>query len=282
MKQEYSLTILKNASPIVFRYFEVDFPISDTDVFIYDSYKLNIMLSDGLAAILSDRGDIYNTFSGDMLFFSPSEIHCGRILRQGVHKYIEILIPVEYFPDFKSYYLLFNDRSDKRTNIISPPPKERAVILSVAEKIIGNLRSNADNISLLSALMELIGICASLYCNKEKNGSAQNIPATLENAVDFIRKSYSENIQITDIAEAVNCSPSYLSRIFKKYFGKSPYCYLTEYRLFVAEKLLRNNYSVTEVALMSGFSDCSAFIKHFKRSFGITPLKYKEQSKQKE
>ena len=281
MNKEYSLTILKDASPIVFRYFEVDFPISDTEVFIYDSYKLNIMLSDGLAALLSDRGDIYNTFSGDMLFFNPSEIHCGRILRQGVHKYIEILIPVEYFPEFRSYYMLFNDISDKRTNIISPPPKERTLILSVAEKIINNLKVDADNISLLAALLELIDICTSLYCNKEKNGLVQNIPATLENAVDFIRKSYSENIQITDIADAVKCSPSYLSRIFKKHFGKSPYCYLTEYRLFIAEKLLRNNYSVTEVALMSGFSDCSALIKHFKGSFGITPLKYKENYKQK-
>ena len=104
----------------------------------------------------------------------------------------------------------------------------------------------------------------------------QNTPATLQNAINFIRESFSENIQISDIAAASNCSTSYLSRIFNKHLGKAPYCYLTEYRLFFAEKLLRNQFNVTDVASMSGFSDSSVFIKHFKKSFGITPLKYKQ------
>lgn len=280
MVEEYKLCLFKNIKEITFRYFEVDFPIKDTEISIYDTYKLNIMLSDGLAAILSDRTDIYNSFSGDLLFFSPSEIHHGRILRQGIHKYVEILIPTEYFPNFKSYYTLFNDNSDKRTNIISPAPKERAAILSLAEKMVNAIKCPSDDISLLSDLIELLKICTSLYSNKEKNDTNQNIPPIIRNAINYIQENFSNNLQIEDIATASNCSTSYLSRIFKKHLGKSPYCYLTEYRLFIAEKLLRNQFSVTDVALMSGFGDCSVFIKRFKKSFGITPLKYKELYKQ--
>lgn len=276
MLEEYKLSIYKGTKKIVFRYSEVDFPIKDTPIIIYDAYKLNIMLSDGLAAILSDRSDIYNTFSGDLLFFGPSEIHHGRILRQGIHKYVEILIPTEYFPDFKSFDALFNDKSKQRTNLLSPAPKERAIILSIAEKIVNTIKNPFDDISLFSNLIELLKICTSLYSNEEKNDMSQNIPATLRNAINFIREGFSENIQIADIAAASNCSTSYLSRIFKKHLGKSPYCYLTEYRLFFAEKLLRNQFSVTDVASMSGFCDSSVFIKRFKKSFGITPLKYKE------
>lgn len=275
MLEEYKLSIFKDIKQIVFRYYEVDFPIRDTPITKYDAYKLNIMLSDGLAAILSDRSDIYNTFSGDLLFFGPSEIHHGRILRQGIHKYVEILIPTEYFPDFKSYDALFNDTSNQRTNLLSPAPKERAIILSLAEKMISTIKNPSDSISLFSHLIELLKICTSLYSNEEKNDTNQNMPATLRNAINFIRENFSENIQIEDIAAASNCSTSYLSRIFKKHLGKSPYCYLTEYRLFFAEKLLRNQFSVTDVASMSGFCDSSIFIKHFKKSFGTTPLKYK-------
>ena len=281
MVEEYKLCLFKNIKEIVFRYFEVDFPIKDTEISIYDTYKLNIMLSDGLAAILSDRTDIYNSFSGDLLFFSPCEIHHGRILRQGIHKYVEILIPTEYFPNFKSYYTLFNDNSDKRTNIISPAPEQRAAILSLAEKMVNAIKCPSDDISLLSDLIELLKICTSLYSNKEKNDTNQNIPPIIRNAINYIQENFSNNLQIEDIATASNCSTSYLSRIFKKHLGKSPYCYLTEYRLFFAEKLLRNQFSVTDVALMSGFGDCSVFIKRFKKSFGITPLRYKDLYKQK-
>ena len=281
MIAEYKLSIFKDIKEIVFKYFEVEFPITDTAITICDTYKMNIMLSDGLAAILRERGDIYNSFSGDLLFFGPSEIHHGRILRQGVHQYIEILIPTEYFPNFKSYHSLFNDKSKQRTNHLSPAPKERAIILSLAEKIVDTIKNPSDDASLFSDLIELLKLCTSLYNNKEKNGMNQNIPATLQNAIDFIQERFSENIQITDIATASNCSTSYLSRIFKKHLGKSPYCYLTEYRLFVAEKLLRNQFSVTDVASMSGFCDSSVFIKCFKKSFGTTPLKYKKLYKQK-
>ena len=129
-------------------------------------------------------------------------------------------------------------------------------------------------------MIELLKICTSLYSNKEKNNINQNIPATLRNAINFIQKNFSENIKINDIAIVSSCSTSYLSRIFKKHLGISPYCYLTEYRLFIAEKLLRNQFSVTDIALMSGFGDASVFIKSFKKSFGMTPLKYKELYKQ--
>lgn len=281
MVYEYKLNAYKDTKQIIFNYVEAHYPLMDTEITIYDAYKLSIMLSDGLAAVLSARNDIYNSFSGDLLFFGPSEIHHGRILRQGVHQYIEILIPTEYFPNFKSYHSLFNDKSKQRTNLLSPAPKERAIILSIAEKIVNTIKAHSDDVSLFSYLIELLKICTSLYSNKEKNDMSQNIPATLQNAIRFIRENFSENIQIADIAAVSNCSTSYLSRIFKKYLGKSPYCYLTEYRMFVAEKLLRNQFSVTDVSSMSGFCDSSVFIKRFKKSFGITPLKYKELYKQK-
>lgn len=274
----YELRIYKDIKPIVLKYAENNYPLMDTDTIIYDVYKLSIMLSDGLAAILNDRNEIYNTYSGDLLFFSPEEIHHGRILRQGIHKYIEILIPTEYFPHYKAYYSLLNDTQGERTNFISPVLKEREVVLSLAENFVDKIKHpNPDeDIFLFTNLVELLNTCCNLYAKKENNANNQNIPATLQTAVHFIKKEYSENIQISDIAAASNCSSSYLFRLFKKHIGKSPYDYLTEYRLFAAEKLLKNGNTVTDAAIMSGFCDSSVFIKCFKKAFGITPLKYKK------
>ena len=259
---------------------EVHYPQIDTNVVLYSAYKLNIMLSDGLAAIMNDRNDIYNTFSGDLLFFGPQEIHHGRILRQGIHKYIEILIPTDFVPNYEQFHSLFNDVSERRTNIISPKINDRTNILAIAEKlteIIKNPQANAEY-DLLKTLFELLNISCDLYSNRD-NGN-QKIPHVLQKSIQFIKERHSEDIQISDIAAASNCSTSYLSRIFKKHIGKSPYCYLLEYRLFTAEKLLRNGSNVTEAAMLSGFSDSSTFIKCFKKSFGVTPFQYKKFNNQ--
>ena len=48
-------------------------------------------------------------------------------------------------------------------------------------------------------------------------------------------------------------------------------------KLSLAEKLLRADLSVTEVCFRAGFSDCSRFILCFKKKFGKTPLKYKQE-----
>ena len=276
------MNVCRNTQPIVFQYIEEHFPKIDTSVWLYSAYKLNIMLSDGLAAIMNDRNDIYNTFSGDLLFFGPQEIHHGRILRQGVYKYIEILIPTDLFPDLKEFHALFGDTSENRTNIISPKINDRANILTIAEKLtelIKNPKTKAEY-ELLGNLAELLKITCDLY-GKKDNGN-QRIPHVLHNAIQFIKEKHAENIQISDVAAASNCSTSYLSRIFKKHIGRSPYCYLLEYRLFTAEKLLRNGCNVTEAAMLSGFSDSSAFIKCFKRSFGITPYQYVKQGRSRD
>ena len=167
MISEYKLKVNRNAQDIVFQYIELHYPQTDTSVLLYSAYKMNIMLSDGLAAIMNDRNDIYNTFSGDLLFFGPQEIHHGRILRQGLHKYIEILIPTDFLPDFKEFHALFSDTSEDRTNIISPKTNDRSNILAIAEKLIGIIKNPQTNAEydLLGNLIELLNISCNHCLN---------------------------------------------------------------------------------------------------------------------
>lgn len=66
-----------------------------------------------------------------------------------------------------------------------------------------------------------------------------------------------------------------LNRNFKKYISLSPYKFLLAKRLSHAEKMLRQGGSVTDVCYACGFRDCSRFIEHFKKRYGMTPMKYK-------
>jgi len=95
--------------------------------------------------------------------------------------------------------------------------------------------------------------------------------------INFIEKNYYYNIKVTDIAHSIGLERSYLYRIFKKETNQSPRDYLINYRLKMAKALLKEKeLTITEVALSSGFKSSSAFYKHFKNYFNLTPKEYQK------
>lgn len=62
--------------------------------------------------------------------------------------------------------------------------------------------------------------------------------------------------------------------LFKRTIGLTPHAYLTQLRLKAAIRKLKAGVPIADAALASGFYDQSALTRHFKRSFGITPLQY--------
>ena len=80
------------------------------------------------------------------------------------------------------------------------------------------------------------------------------------------------------VADEVHTSEDYLTRIFKKELGLSPWDYLNRYRIWLAENLLRNTgMSVNEVANETGFQDQAYFCRVFKKIKGYSPIKVKKR-----
>lgn len=98
-------------------------------------------------------------------------------------------------------------------------------------------------------------------------------------AIKFIQFNYSHNIGVDDIAEAVGVSRSHLYRVFMSNTGLSPIDYLTNFRIDEACALLeKTSLSVAEVAYSVGFFDQFYFSRVFKKTKGIPPSKYIEQT----
>lgn len=80
------------------------------------------------------------------------------------------------------------------------------------------------------------------------------------------------------VADEVHTSEDYLTRIFKKELGLSPWEYLNRYRIWLAENLLRNTgMSVNEVSNETGFQDQAYFCRVFKKIKGYSPVKVKKR-----
>lgn len=97
----------------------------------------------------------------------------------------------------------------------------------------------------------------------------------------YISNNYNQNLRINEIAREMGVNRSYLSSTFKRLTGYSPTDYLILIRMEKAKSLLtRTNYSIGQIAAEVGYSDQLAFSRMFKRRFGESPKKYREDIEQ--
>lgn len=105
----------------------------------------------------------------------------------------------------------------------------------------------------------------------------ENLPRDVTDALSFMDRHLTEELDVATIAEACHVSVNTLERHFQERLGISPFAMLRKKRLFASMLHLQNGCSVTEAAMLSGFSDYSNYIQLFRKQFGMTPGKYRGQ-----
>lgn len=105
--------------------------------------------------------------------------------------------------------------------------------------------------------------------------SVEGIRPEVQEAVQYIKQHFNENITIQAVAEKLYLSPSYLMHIFKNDLGKTFNTFLTDYRIEVAKELLQAPGShIYEIAKQVGYQDVKYFNKVFKRYTELNPSDY--------
>jgi len=91
----------------------------------------------------------------------------------------------------------------------------------------------------------------------------------------YLESHYANDISLEDMAEQVNISPQYFSKLIKKTTGFNFIDWLSMLRVKKAKELLTNsNLTVKEVCFMVGYKDPNYFSRIFKKRIGITPSEY--------
>jgi AraC family transcriptional regulator len=103
-------------------------------------------------------------------------------------------------------------------------------------------------------------------------------PAQLRLATTYIRDHLAQDLSLAMIAKAAGLSPFHFARRFKQATGLAPHQYVVCHRLERARQfLVDTSVALAEVAQQSGFCDQSHFTAHFRRQYGITPRRFREQ-----
>jgi AraC family transcriptional regulator len=95
-------------------------------------------------------------------------------------------------------------------------------------------------------------------------------------AVAYIEEHIAEPISLAALAGLVGLSACYFCRAFRQSFGIPPQRYQLRQRIERAKTLLaKHAASVTDVGLVVGYNDTSAFCTAFRRVAGLTPSAYR-------
>lgn len=137
--------------------------------------------------------------------------------------------------------------------------------------------SDAYSQSALVAHMRLL--FSVMLRNKNAVGTQPAKNTMIENIVSYVKEHYSSDVNLAAVAKANFVSPEHLCRTFKRHTGFGFNEFLTLVRLQQAEAMLKHRCgkSISEIAYACGFNDSNYFSDKFRRTYGISPLKYSKQ-----
>ncbi|MGN8631669.1 AraC family transcriptional regulator [Blautia sp. HCP3S3_G3] len=178
------------------------------------------------------------------------------------------------------------------TSIISPAllitPEEYPLIHERVHQLMLDIKEEYFNAShyaeaaIFSKFLEIlvcIGRSHKTFTQKQKDLTSSRQKEYVEKFIfitDYINEHFAENLTLEDAANLAGFSKFHFSRLFKQYTDTSFYKYLNQKRIAYAKTLLLDpQMAVTDVALQSGFSSLSAFLRMFKQMNQCTPTEFR-------
>ncbi len=100
--------------------------------------------------------------------------------------------------------------------------------------------------------------------------------ALVKRVIVYLHQNYARPLARWEIAEAIGVSEDYLTRLFNRETGISPWEYLNRYRILQAKTLLKStSHPVGVIARQVGFKDQTYFSRVFSKQTGLSPLAFR-------
>lgn len=110
----------------------------------------------------------------------------------------------------------------------------------------------------------------------------RNTNLLVRHAIRYIDSNYRRQITLSDMAEALQVSPYYISKLLSSSLNKTFTELVSERRVEASKELLKTNKRIKEIAYEVGFQGQNYFTKVFKNYTGVTPKVYKNTFENKE
>lgn len=99
----------------------------------------------------------------------------------------------------------------------------------------------------------------------------------LSGVTKYMKENYDQELKLLEVAGLFGFSPTYLSRIFRKYAQVNYRTYLIDLRVkYAVRELINTDHEIGEIAMNHGFPDSRSFSKAFKKRYGYLPSEYRK------
>ena len=247
----------------------------------HDEFEIIYVKSGFLTVSIS--GENYIGKPGDAFVVSPGNLHFMGS-QTGNVDYFTFLFPLKYI-SFRTDDIL-DDKLLEPLNsghlIISPEIED--TIKEQCEQLVEIYGAKKEESqSKITAQIKTKIILLQFILELWKKGFIVENDTSGKNTVEkemvsYIQQNFTGKILLKEFGEQFHLSEKYISRYFKEHFHITISQYVTYLRLEHAKQLLQDtDIPVTEVAMQSGYQNVSYFIRSFKKTYGMSPLKYRNK-----
>ena len=278
------LNIFHDRPPITFTYVDTytDFK-QNHPLHIHQNVELYFCVSEHIDYVVEDA--YYHLEPGDIIVIRPGEVH--KVVLRESHQYERffIVFPANSFPEHITNPLSPLLQAEGGSSRLRPPPELRDTVrtllydtLNICREDIPDGQSSLFQTKVYAKTLELL--CTICECTAYVHGPDSHVndsklSTPLADVMLYIDRHLKTIQTVNEIAEAVHVSPSYLSALFRKHLGVPLVYHLQSLKISLAKQMLEEGYSVMDACRETGYTDCSYFIRVFKRHMGVTPLKYR-------
>ena len=129
---------------------------------------------------------------------------------------------------------------------------------------------------LSARVMELLMLqLDQMQCDGDRQGISKENKERMFEVKSFLENQLEPGFSIHSLAKDFGTNEFSLKKEFKLLFGKSVFDYWNGSRFDHAKQLLKNGYSIQQLADKMGYSNPQNFSTAFKRRFGVAPSTYK-------
>jgi len=227
--------------------------------------------------------EVIEAFAGDIVIINSFEFHTTVNTGAELGRYHTIMVPLDYFSESGEHTLNLRTKLQvcgcSFVNLIRNEPEAKRLILGIVEEYVKKDEAyNSQIRGLMTEFFVYLLRNRTKVCETENSGSNPFRSYTLiEPALRRIRDNYAAEITVEELAAHCNMSKYYFCHVFKSVIGKSSMEYLREYRLRIANIMLKlSDSNITFISKQCGFEDVNYFCRSYKKYYGAPPGKHRK------
>ena len=279
--QNYHETKAHTLSEFPYNTYLCSIPLDFSLVPLHWHAELEIVVIKKGRGLISVDFDKRPVVSGDIVFIRPGQLHSIEQEESWEMEYENIILKPELFISgetdlcARQYVLPLMEGQFHCGAFLTPALPSYPELSGCISRIdsLCEKRPLGYQLAVKGLLFELLFILISHQNGKESSPALQSKSLEkMKTILKYVEEHYSEHITIDTMASVSFYSKSHFMKFFKAHMGTGFIEYLNDYRLTIAERLLRtSDASVLEIAEMSGFENLSYFNRIFKRKYGQSP-----------